>query len=43
MEYIPLNFRLMGNPANWAIITLMVMIAGIGVGLVYHPNNEASK
>lgn len=43
MDLVPLNFRLMGNPANWAIITLMVLIAGIALGLVYHPNNEASK
>lgn len=31
MEYIPLNFALLKNPFNWVIVTLMVVIAGLGL------------
>lgn len=33
--YIPLNFDLMKNPVNWVVITLMVMIAGIGLTVIF--------
>lgn len=39
MDWIPLNFRLMAHPANWAIVTLMVLIGGMALSLIYHPNN----
>jgi hypothetical protein len=42
MEYLPLNTALMMHPANWAIVTLMVLLAGIGVGLVFHPKHDAN-
>lgn len=44
--YIPLNLELMANPINWVIITLMVLIAGLGLSLIMSPtlkNNEAVK
>jgi len=41
MQWVPLNFALMKHPANWAIVTLMVLIGGTALSLVYHPNNEA--
>lgn len=28
MDYIPLNFAIMRQPLNWAIVLLMVIIAG---------------
>jgi hypothetical protein len=28
LDAIPINWRLIGNPLNWLIILLMVMIAG---------------
>lgn len=31
---LPLNFSLLGNPINWAIIWLMVAIAGLGLAYV---------
>jgi len=34
-EWIPLNFQLIGNPINWAIIILMVAIAGLGLALIF--------
>jgi len=37
VKYIPLNFALMGNPYNWFVITLMVLIAGFGIALIWHP------
>lgn len=43
MDYVPLNFKLMAHPANWAIVTLMVMIAGTALGLIYHPVNNLQK
>lgn len=35
-----LNLELMSNPVNWIIISLMVLIAGIALGLVFHPSHE---
>ncbi len=32
--YVPLNFELMRNPVNWVIITLMVLLAGIGLAFI---------
>lgn len=34
-DYIPLNFELMANPINWVIIYLMVIIAGLGLSLIF--------
>lgn len=31
---IPLNFALLSNPVNWAVIVLMVLLAGIGLALI---------
>lgn len=28
MDYIPLNWDLIGSPVNWAIVILMLLIAG---------------
>ena len=38
---IPLNFALMSNPVNWVIITLMVVLAGLGLALIM--NGTAKK
>jgi hypothetical protein len=34
MNYMPLNFALMANPWNWAVIALMVAMFGFGVSLL---------
>jgi len=41
-RFIPLNFELLMNPVNWVIVTLMVVIAGLAIGLIYHPNNDGA-
>ncbi len=40
LRFIPLNFALMANPVNWLIVTLMVLVAGAGFALVFHPANK---
>jgi uncharacterized membrane protein len=40
MDYLPLNTALMSHPANWVIVTLMVLLAGIAVGLIFHPKHD---
>jgi len=32
---MPLNLALMRNPYNWLVVTLMVMIAGLMVALLF--------
>lgn len=42
MDWIPINWKLVGNPANWAIVLLMLIIAGFTVHLLLpsvFPNN----
>ena len=29
MDWLPLNFSLLKNPANWAIVFLMLAFAGV--------------
>lgn len=43
MKYVPLNLALMSHPANWVIIVLMVLIAGLGLSLVFHPSHELGE
>lgn len=46
MEWLPINFQLIGNPINWAIILLMLIIAGFAVHLLLpstFPTNPAMK
>ncbi len=42
MQYVPLNFALMKNPFNWAIVTLMVMIGGLALHLLIPADAIAS-
>lgn len=32
--WVPLNFALISNPANWIIVFLMVAIAGVGIAFI---------
>jgi len=41
-EYLPLNFALMTNPVNWAIITLMIALAALAVYHIF-PNNSVEE
>lgn len=34
MDNIPINFGILKNPLNWAIVLLMVLIAAIGAHVV---------
>lgn len=34
----PLNFALLSNPYNWAVIVLMVAFGGLALGLIFHPS-----
>lgn len=34
LNMIPLNWSLMAAPSNWVIVTLMVMIAGLGLSVI---------
>jgi hypothetical protein len=36
---MPLNLSLMRNPYNWVIVTLMVMMAGLMVALLFKPSS----
>lgn len=39
-QYTPINFELAGNPVNWVIVLLMVIIAGLAVSLIFHPADK---
>lgn len=34
MEWLPINFNLLKNPVNWAIVVLMVIIASFAFHLL---------
>jgi len=34
MDWLPINWRLIGNPINWAIVVLMIAIAGIAMDVL---------
>lgn len=34
---IPINFTIVKNPFNWAIVFLMVAFAGYSLALIFHP------
>lgn len=34
MDWLPVNWTLLRNPLNWAIIILMVLIGAMGVDIV---------
>ena len=38
-KYLPLNFALLANPVNWAIVFLMVAMAGVALALIFKPGN----
>lgn len=35
MDWLPLNLALMKNPYNWATLTLMVIIGGLALHLIF--------
>jgi hypothetical protein len=43
IDHIPINWGLIKNPYNWAVVTLMVAIGGITLGLIFHPANVADS
>lgn len=38
-SYIPINTELAGNPVNWVIVLLMILIAGLSISLIFHPTD----
>lgn len=34
MDWVPINWELVKNPLNWAIVVLMLVIAGFGLHLL---------
>jgi len=34
MKYLPLNFELMGNPVNWIIVPLILLMGGFALALL---------
>lgn len=43
MDFLPINWQLIGNPVNWAIIILMLLIAGYALHILLpntFPANE---
>lgn len=36
-KYLPLNFALLVNPVNWAIVFLMVAMAGVALAMIFKP------
>lgn len=39
-QRVPLNFELLGNPINWIIVCLMILMAGLAVSLIFHPSDQ---
>lgn len=39
-DYIPVNWALIGNPYNWVVVTLMVMVAGLALSLLFPAAQE---
>ncbi|MDE2102811.1 MAG: hypothetical protein KGL39_36540 [Patescibacteria group bacterium] len=42
-KWLPLNFELLANPVNWAIIVLMIALAGLGLALIFKKPNEENS
>lgn len=42
MDYIPLNFAIMGHPLNWLTIWLMLVIAGFALQSLFDLFNTSS-
>lgn len=34
-KYTPVNWELVGNPINWAIVILMIAIAGLALAYIF--------
>lgn len=46
MDALPINWNLLGNPVNWGIIILMLVIAGYAVHLLLpslFPSNPVER
>jgi len=42
-SFIPINWELVANPVNWAIILLMVLLAGVALKLVADQMQSANS
>jgi hypothetical protein len=41
-DSIPLNIPIVINPYNWIVVTLMILIAGLGLALIVTPPANGS-
>ena len=41
-DWVPLNFELLKNPLNWAIVFLMLAFAGVLVTFLVGANNQSA-
>lgn len=42
-KYVPLNWSLMAHPANWILIALIVVMAGVGLAAIVIPYNAPTE
>jgi hypothetical protein len=42
-SYLPLNFALMTNPVNWAIVILMIAIAALAIYHIFPKNSTVEE
>lgn len=42
-SWIPINWSLVGNPFNWVVVLLMMVIATIAISLVIGPKSSNSE
>lgn len=42
-KYVPLNWSLLANPVNWAIVILMLAIAALALAHIFPKTNSENK
>jgi hypothetical protein len=35
MNFIPINWELIGNPYNWLVVVLMIALAGLALAAIF--------
>jgi len=35
MSFVPINWELVGNPFNWIIVTLMIVLVGLFLAVIF--------
>jgi hypothetical protein len=42
LKKLPINWELIGNPANWLVVFLMIAIAGVGLAVIVPFNPDTT-